>query len=426
MKWFNISYLLIILSLSSPVDSYSQKDPKGNKHQGPEWVQRVLINDGVLLAPDYTFTKEYDQYKQFDNIQGLFFEGLTYKGKPTQVFCWYAVPKMLKQGEKAPAVILVHGGGGTAFPQWVKKWNDKGYIAISIALEGQIPGEKTETTTGKKDYQHLQNAGPSRIGFFNDLNDQALQNQWFYHAVADVILANSLLQSFPEVDTNKIGITGISWGGIITNVVTGIDDRFKFSIPVYGCGFLQETPLYKRLLGYLNDEAKAFYLANWEPSLYVPLQKQPTLFVNGTNDKHFTMNSFTKTYEASSNEKYLRIEHEMRHGHGAGWNPQEIYNFADYCIKKTEKPIVIQFEESSKKNQLTYRYEGMVKEASLYYTTDTADWGEKNYAWIETTAVVSIEHKTIQAEIPENAVAYFVNAISAQGSLHSSVMKYTK
>lgn len=426
MKCFNLSCAFLIIFLISHVNVNSQKKTKNNTQEGPQWVQQELINDGVLSAPDYTLTREYDLYKQFDNIQGLFFEGLPYKGRATQVFCWYGVPKTLKEGEKAPAVVLVHGGGGTAFPHWVKKWNDKGYIAISIALEGQIPGDKIDNSKGTKDYQSLSNSGPARIGFFNDVNDDNLQDQWFYHAVADVILANSLLSSFPEVESNNIGITGISWGGIITNVVTGIDNRFKFSIPVYGCGFLQETPLYKRLLGNLNNETQAFYLNNWEPSLYVPLQKQPTLFVNGTNDKHFTMNSFTKTYEASSNEKYLHIEHEMRHGHGPGWNPKEIYNFADYCIKKTEKPIAIQFNKIKKNNQLIYNYKGTVKEAYLYYTTDTADWGEKNYEWIEAATIVSNDHKTIQVNLPDNAVAYFVNTISAEGLLHSSVMRYTK
>ena len=34
-------------------------------------------------------------------------------------------------------MVLVHGGGGTAFKEWVEKWNARGYAAISIAVEGQ-------------------------------------------------------------------------------------------------------------------------------------------------------------------------------------------------------------------------------------------------------------------------------------------------
>ena len=35
-----------------------------------------------------------------------------------------------KRGEKVPGMVLVHGGGGTAFASWVKRWNDRGYAAM--------------------------------------------------------------------------------------------------------------------------------------------------------------------------------------------------------------------------------------------------------------------------------------------------------
>ena len=48
----------------------------------------------------------------------------------------------------------------------------------------------------------------------------------------DVILAHSLLRSWPRVDPERIGLTGISWGGYLTCIATGVDNRFKFAIPV--------------------------------------------------------------------------------------------------------------------------------------------------------------------------------------------------
>ena len=426
MKRLNVLYILILLSLIPGINAQAQKDNKVEL-QGPEYIKQVLFNSGVLVAPDFVETNKYDAYKAFDNIKGLFFNGLPYKGKSTQVFCWYGVPKTLSQGQKAPAVVLVHGGGGTAFPQWVKKWNDKGYIAISIALEGQIPGEKIDNGKGSKEYQTLPTSGPARFGFFNDVTNDNLQDQWFYHAVSDVILAHSLLRSFPEVDTSKIGITGISWGGILTNVVTGIDDRFAFSIPVYGCGFLHDTPLYKKLLSHLNTNGQEFYLNTWEPSLYVPLQNLPTLFVNGTNDKHFTMNSFTKTYEASKNEKYLYVEHEMKHGHGPGWTPKEIYHFADYIIKDASSPIKISLEnKTDDRNNLTYSYNGNVKEAELYYTTDAKDWDHESYKWLKIPAVVIQSDNIIKIELPKKADYFFINVTTPDGLVYSSSMEKVK
>lgn len=333
------------------------------------------------------------------------------------------MPENLKKDGKVPAVVLVHGGGGTAFAAWVREWTDRGYIALSIALEGQVPGKKVEDGKGNKVYRTFEYSGPQRQGFFEDVVVEGLQDQWFFHAVADVILATSWLKSRPEVDPDRMGITGISWGGILTNVITGIDHRYAFAIPVYGCGFLQETPHYSKLLDKLNPAQRQFYLSHWEPSLYVPHQKQPTLFVNGTNDFHFTMNSFTKTFASSPNEKYLYVEHLMKHGHQAGWAPEAIYAFADYIAKNTARPVLPKFEGKKEGNELLYRYQGDIETAYLYYTTDTVDWGRDNYQWIPTTARIAQGTKTISAKLPETAVAYFVNVVDRKGLMFSSPMR---
>jgi hypothetical protein len=55
------------------------------------------------------------------------------------VFAYIGYPPNASKNNKVPAVILVHGGAGTAFPQWVKIWNDKGYAAIAMDLEGRQP-----------------------------------------------------------------------------------------------------------------------------------------------------------------------------------------------------------------------------------------------------------------------------------------------
>jgi cephalosporin-C deacetylase-like acetyl esterase len=73
-------------------------------------------------------------------------------------------------------------------------------------------------------------AGPARDGTFADTK-LPLKEQWMYHALADTMLANSLLRSLPEVDASKIGVMGISWGGVITSTVIGLDERFAFGIP---------------------------------------------------------------------------------------------------------------------------------------------------------------------------------------------------
>lgn len=389
---------------------------------GPIWVKKELVQSGVFNSPSFQFTNQYDNYKTSENISGLFIDGLDYKGNPSRFFAWYGVPESLPAGKKVPAVICVHGGGGTAFEAWVKKWTDRGYIAISMSLEGNVPGERDDN----KQWPTFAYSGPSRNGFFKDV-DKSLQDQWFYHAVADVILSNSLLRDpnfSNQIDTNQIGITGISWGGILTNVITGIDQRFDFSIPVYGCGYLPEAPLYAKQLSANTPEQQDFYKKNWEPSLYIPYQSAPTLHVNGTNDKHFSMNAFTKTHQAAPNEKYLRVELNMRHGHGAGWAPEDIYQFADYKTKSSQKRLKFISEKRTNDHQILYKYdyEGSLDKAYLYYTIDTADWSQTGYEWIEKEAIIKHEEQTISTLLSKDAVAYFVNAVSSDGLIFSSPM----
>jgi dienelactone hydrolase len=425
IKKFNFSLLKVLVTTfllfnSSCKTSNSVSNKSLETKNEPARIKAELTKKGVFSAPKFEFTNKYNSEINQDNIKGLFFDGLSYKGKPTKVFCWYGEPENIDKSKKTPAVVLVHGGGGTAFPQWIKQWTDRGYIAISIALEGQIPGDRIKDKNGKLQHPTFEFSGPKRQGFFLDVVTEKLENQWFFHAVADVLMAKSLLKTFPQVDQTKIGITGISWGGILTNVITGLDDSFSFAIPVYGCGFLPETPHYKKLLARLTQEQQNFYINNWEPSLYIPLQKQPTLFVNGTNDFHFTMNSFTKTFEASNTEKYLYVQHNMKHGHGQGWKPETIYDFANFITKNDKKPQTVTLKNIDANNTLYYSYTADIKSSKLYYTTNFADWGGKNYHWIELKATVT--ENEISATLPKNAVAYFLNITNKKGIAYSTAM----
>src|SRR4051812_3102126 len=55
-------------------------------------------------------------------LRKLYYEGEPRGGKPTRVFAYLAKPA--KVDGRLPAVVLVHGGGGKAFPEWAKLWAD--------------------------------------------------------------------------------------------------------------------------------------------------------------------------------------------------------------------------------------------------------------------------------------------------------------
>jgi hypothetical protein len=61
-------------------------------------------------------------------LQSFYLDGLPYKGRPTKFYAYLGLPSI--ESGKVPAVVLVHGGGGTAFADWVKYWNNKGYARM--------------------------------------------------------------------------------------------------------------------------------------------------------------------------------------------------------------------------------------------------------------------------------------------------------
>ncbi len=54
------------------------------------------------------------------NVKGVMLESEPFKGRPTRVFAWYGLPEGASATKKCPAMVLIHGGNGTAFDWWVK------------------------------------------------------------------------------------------------------------------------------------------------------------------------------------------------------------------------------------------------------------------------------------------------------------------
>lgn len=348
-------------------------------------------------------------------MTGILYSSLPYKGNPVEVFAYYGVPQGTPPAGGWPAVVCVHGGGGTAFHEWVKLWNKHGYAAISMDLEGHFP---IRENPGDRKSARIStpNPGPSRVGVFNDF-EEPIQEQWYTNAVAQAILAHSLIRTFPEVNADKTGLTGISWGGNLTSTIMGVDNRFKFAIPVYGCGFLPDSDGHQGEVIKPGKHSEVVY-DNFDGSAYFENVTCPTFWVNGTNDKHFPLTSTQKSANATIGPATLRYELEMKHGHGPGWAPEEIYAFADSIVKNgvslpkmgKPKPTVDGHAEVS------FSSKTVIQSAKLLYTTETAAWPTRK--WNQVPAEVS--ESSISATIPEGATALFFNVTDERGLMVSS------
>lgn len=346
-------------------------------------------------------------------MKGILYSSIPYKGRPVQVFAYFCAPTGDVPAGGWPAVVCIHGGGGTAFDDWVQVWKNHGYAAISMDLEGHYPIRKTNDS--KSPRLPTKHPGPSRVGVFGDF-EKPIEQQWYYHAVAQVILAHSLIRSFPEVNADKVGVTGISWGGTLTSTVMGVDNRFAFAIPVYGCGFLPESDGHQGLTikpGRHTEVVNQYY----DGSAYFERVTMPTLWVNGTNDNHFTMPATQASAKAVRGPMFLRYQLRMPHGHRAGWRPQEIYAFADTVVKAA--PVLAQFGKPQVEgDQVCIEFSSMtqINKAELLVTTDTTAWPSRQWQAIPAT----IKGSSLSASSPEGTVALYFNATDERGLMTSS------
>ncbi len=364
--------------------------------------EQVLALGELTDAPA---THAVEGFTAEDGVQAIFFDAPPWKGNPTRVFAWLGVPA--KHRGKLPGVVLVHGGGGTAFKEWVKKWNDHGFAAISIAVEGQTD---ERAPVNRRTWQRHPWAGPARDGIYGD-SSEPLEDQWIYHAVADTVLANSLLRSLPEVDPKKIGVMGISWGGVVTSTVIGIDSRFAFAISTYGCGHLFDADnQYGKALG-----TNELYRHVWDPLVRMKCAKLPVLWFSWPQDQHFPLDCQAACYRAAPGPHLVTLIPGLRHGHAPPWNAPDSYAFAE-SIVHGDGLWCRQTVATSANGiaHVTYSATKPLDRALLVSTTDTGITGDRT--WSESPAALEQRgaywHAT--ASLPGRTTAWFINVRSGE------------
>lgn len=380
-------------------------------------------------------------------IQSIIYEGLPINGKPTEVFAFYASPRTARQvlpkgrppenetlpgdvgSEKFPGIVLIHGGGGTAFSDWVWMWANRGYAAIAMDLSGRRPPAPMFDDSGNKikDFNHprgervrLEKGGldQTHAEKFDSIGGP-IDDDWPYHAAANAIRAHTLLRSFPEVDAERTAVTGISWGGYTTCLVASLDNRFKAAVPVYGCGFLHEgESVQKPSIDKLGDRRSA-WVAAYDPSSHLGKCTVPTFWVNGTHDIHYVLDSYAKSYSLVKGRKTFRIEPRMRHSHPAGWEPKEIGIYVDSILKGGDPlpkvgPLSISDDGIVSAN---FSSKTKVIDAKLFYTTDTGLRSKRK--WHSIPAVIQ-DGRIEAGGLPKSANTYLVTLTDQRGAMVTS------
>ena len=163
------------------------------------------------------------QIKPFPAKDGLVESDFSFASEAGQ-----RVPGLLVMGEHSmgqrPVVIVLHGTGGSkeGVRSWLNELADRGFVAV--AIDGRYHGERRKFSTGTTEYDD------AIVRAWQD----GKEHPFFYDTVWDVLRLVDYLQTRKDVDPARIGLTGISKGGVETYLAAAADPRIAAAVPCIG------------------------------------------------------------------------------------------------------------------------------------------------------------------------------------------------
>jgi cephalosporin-C deacetylase-like acetyl esterase len=405
-----LTVLLMVGSLCPAAKKVREIKPADTLPKTTPWDLKALS-----AAPGFKWTEAGGK-----GVRSLHYRGEPFKGKPTRVFAYYSTPGTIagdtSKDKNLPAVVLVHGGGGTAFSQWARLWAKRGYAAIAMDLGGR--GAKRK---------RLKDGGPDQgdATKFGAITGD-IKDQWTYHAVANVILAHSLIMSCDEVDADRTALTGISWGGYLTCIVSGLDNRFKAAVPVYGCGFLHENSVWLSRFEKMSAEHRAKWVRLWDPSMYAGSASMPMLFVNGGKDFAYPPDSHAKIAAlVKAPGKNIRFTPNLRHGH-IFHRPKAIEVFIEHHLRGgVGLPLVLNPVTANGKVTASVKTSAKLTSAKLCYTTEKLPGSAAARKWIEKPATIA-DNRILADQPPKDATIWFLTVSDERETTVSSRLVFAK
>src|SRR5262249_17571416 len=125
---------------------------------------------------------------------------------------------------RRPVVIALHGTGGKKSDELplLRQLAERGFIPVAIA--GRYHGERSKSGTGSATYQDA----------IIDAWKTGCGHPFYFDNVWDVMRLVDYLQTRDDVNKDRIGLIGISKGGIETYLTAAVDPRIAVAVPCIG------------------------------------------------------------------------------------------------------------------------------------------------------------------------------------------------
>ena len=253
-------------------------------------------------APLNAKVEKFDYPVDDLDVYQVFFDG--WRG--ARVSAWF----LSRTGARSqPTIVFYHGYSGSKGQVYdYLGWALQGYAVISVDVRGQS-GDSSD----REDYEGGAVKGWMTKGI------QSPETYYYRGVYVDCVRALDFATSRPEVNPDRIGITGVSQGGGISLAVAALDRRPKLAMPEvpYLCHYrralevtdrdpYQEIALYCHR--YPDREEQAFKTLSYFDNLNLADRiRCPVLVSVGLQDLITPPSTIFATYNRISAEKEIRV-----------------------------------------------------------------------------------------------------------------------
>lgn len=261
------------------IDHYALVDDK---------IYLIGLFDGALQEL-YVYTKDH-QLKKLTSFNDHLLEDhyiarperIVFSNDDTELEGWVLLPKDHDPQKSYPAILDIHGGPKTVYGEVyyheMQVWANKGYFVMFCDPRGS-DGRGNE-------FMDI-------FGRYGTIDYEDIMK-----------FVDTVLEKFPTIDRNRLGVTGGSYGGFMTNWIIGHTDRFKCAatqrsisdwISFYGTSDIGYYFTTDQIKAGLDNIEKLWWHS---PLKYIDSMTTPTLFIHSDEDYRCPLSQGLELYTA--------------------------------------------------------------------------------------------------------------------------------
>jgi dienelactone hydrolase len=213
--------VVLVLAQAAPAPAPAVTDAKS-----PAEVKAAFLK--MLDRPKVPLDVRAESPKA-DEASGLVVERLSFASEKKPDGSVERVPVLVVRpasaGGRRPAVIALHGTGGNkdALRGWLDELARRGIVGV--AIDARYHGDRSGGARGSAAYvAAITRAWQARPG-------EPMEHPFYYDTCWDVWRTVDYLATRDDVDPKRVGMLGVSMGGIETWLAGAADDRVAVAVP---------------------------------------------------------------------------------------------------------------------------------------------------------------------------------------------------